>query len=88
MNFQTYKNANADVCIFIGMDEKLGMEVQDGGLAHDLASELRLPADVSIQATFIGLMKTHPGEKNYKTQIISTLPALLCYPAAPSKRNF
>lgn len=79
-----YNNANADVCVFVAVDEKLGMGTEEGGLVTDLAGALRQPAlhsDRSMQSSLTELMQTHSDSNcSFKPQMISTLPNLICYP--------
>jgi hypothetical protein len=88
--FQLYSNSNADVCIFMGVDKNLGLQVGEGGLVDDLAATLHLPAlytDISMQATIATLFYNHSDQSEYKPQIISTLTKLLCFPPAPGKNK-
>lgn len=75
-----YYNANADVCIFVWVDAKLGFGKEGGGLAE----ALRLPAlhaNKSLQATLAELMQAQSDtDCAFKPQMISTLPNLLCFP--------
>lgn len=85
LNFQgDSKYCYADVCIFVGVDEKLGLGTEQGGFVQDVAGALHQPAlrvNKSIQATLTRLMQKHAEtDCSFKPQIISTLPNLVCYP--------